>query len=100
MNAENSKDLKSKQLPTVKFMIDSGPQGLTAGFNPEGPIAGLDIIGLLGAGMWAMAVCIANEIDIPPKDVWDMTKMTVNMIQEELPELERMEGGENEVRNE
>lgn len=68
-------------------MIDSGPKGLTAGFNPQGPINALDLIGLLGAGIWSMAVCISNEVGIPAKDVWDMLKMTVGMIQEEIPEI-------------
>lgn len=97
MNVENSKNMRNENdrvLPTVKFIIDSGPKGLTAGFNPQGPVNGMDLIGLLGAGLWTISVCISKEVGIPAKDVWDMLKRTVDMIQKDIPGIAEIDSNE------
>jgi hypothetical protein len=82
MNAENSKG--TNKLPKVRFYIDSSETGLKAGFYPESPITGIDLIGLLGAGIWSLNMCVAEKFGIKPQEVWEMLKTTVDMVSEEV----------------
>jgi hypothetical protein len=104
MNAENLDNTKNdRELPSVRFFIESSPLGLAAGFDPEAPIAGTALIGLLGAGIWALVNCVARETDVPKEGIWDMVEATVNMIKTEIPDMGgiREEGGfDNEIRHE
>lgn len=94
MNAENSKDTRTNysEIPVVKFTITSGPEGLIVGFDPTGLVNGVELIGLLGTGIYTLAACIAEKLGISTNEVWNMLKLTVDLVQKELPDLNQ---GEN-----